>query len=178
YLIAALLLPCPQVDARMYQWQDPNTETTQLSGRPPSWYRSAQAGPRVFVFESGRIIDDTAVVVPVEQRDALRQQALTEAGGDQERALEQARASAKLEAAFESKGPQAGEVEVSTEIEAPSKAEQAADTSVSSSIEALKALISAWDKSRIEEAKMIVESQDVKALDGPRADESAPPASR
>src|SRR5690554_7481361 len=45
--------------SRMYQWIDPDTQTTQLSGKPPTWYRSAEGGPRVLVFEKGLMVDDT-----------------------------------------------------------------------------------------------------------------------
>jgi len=41
----------------------PTTGSVQLSGTPPAWYRSDVAGPRVQVFESGNLVDDTAIVV-------------------------------------------------------------------------------------------------------------------
>lgn len=44
---------------RMYQWTDPSTGRTHFSGRPPHWYRKGD-GPRVLVFEDGRLVDDTA----------------------------------------------------------------------------------------------------------------------
>ena len=68
-LIPVLLIICStNVSARMYQWQEPDTGTTQLSGKPPAWYRSTAGGPRVFVFDDGRLIDDTAVKVSEEIR--------------------------------------------------------------------------------------------------------------
>jgi len=30
------------VQAQMYQWTDPESGTTQLSGKPPAWYRSVE----------------------------------------------------------------------------------------------------------------------------------------
>jgi hypothetical protein len=60
----------------MYQWVDPDNGTTQLSGKPPVWYRSGENGPRIFVFDKGRVIDDTAIEVSAAERNRLRQQAL------------------------------------------------------------------------------------------------------
>ena len=64
--------------ARMYQWVNPNTNKTQLSGMPPAWYRSESGGPRVRVFESGNLIDDTSIALPDSQRDDLREAAFSE----------------------------------------------------------------------------------------------------
>ena len=61
--------------ARMYQWINPSSGNTQLAGNPPTWYRSPQGGPRVLVFERGKAIDDTAIVVPEGTRGELRSQA-------------------------------------------------------------------------------------------------------
>lgn len=61
--------------AQMYQWADPQTGVTQLSGSPPAWYRSVEGGPRVFVFKRGAIIDDTAIIIGDEQRIVLRDKA-------------------------------------------------------------------------------------------------------
>lgn len=72
-LACALLLACAApASARMYQWVDAQTGTVQLSGTPPSWYRGAQPGPRVFVFENGRLVDDTARELPAERAALLR----------------------------------------------------------------------------------------------------------
>jgi hypothetical protein len=61
---------------RMYQWIDADTSTTQLSGKPPHWYRSEEPGPRVVVFENGRAIDDTGIELSVTENKTMRQQAL------------------------------------------------------------------------------------------------------
>ncbi len=74
-----LLLTSAAVAARMYQWVDPRSGTVQLSGAPPAWYRGSQAGPRVFVFENGRLVDDTARVVEPAQAAALRASAFGQA---------------------------------------------------------------------------------------------------
>ena len=61
--------------ARMYQWVDEDTGTTQFSGKPPTWYRSNEEGPRIFVFDGGRIVDDTGIQVSEEHRELLRRRA-------------------------------------------------------------------------------------------------------
>ncbi len=55
-----LLASGAAVAERMYQWLDPATGTMQLAGAPPAWYVNGAAGPRVRVFENGRVIEDTA----------------------------------------------------------------------------------------------------------------------
>ena len=72
--LCATLLPllAASASARMYQWVDPRSGTVQLSGAAPAWYRGAQSGPRVFVFENGRLVDDTARAVAPDQAAALR----------------------------------------------------------------------------------------------------------
>lgn len=63
--------------ARMYQWVDPQTGATQLSGKPPSWYRGSQKGPRIIVIEKGKVIDDTAIKLVDEERLRLRNEAFS-----------------------------------------------------------------------------------------------------
>jgi len=46
--------------APMYQWTDPQTGSVQLAGHPPPWFRTGAPGPRVRVFEHGKVVDDTA----------------------------------------------------------------------------------------------------------------------
>ena len=58
--------------ARLYQWHDPSTGTLQLAGRAPPWYRDSKQGPRVRVYQAGRLLDDTARAVPPDDRAALR----------------------------------------------------------------------------------------------------------
>jgi hypothetical protein len=64
--------------ARMYQWQHASTGASQLSGEPPSWYRSGRGGPRVRVFDGGNLVDDTAISLPNAQREDLREEAFRE----------------------------------------------------------------------------------------------------
>ena len=84
-LILILILASPLASARMYQWDDPDTGTPQLSGKPPYWYRGDEPGPRVFVIDNGRVIDDTSVRVPDNQRQQLREAAFLRAEQDEAR---------------------------------------------------------------------------------------------
>lgn len=79
-MLVLLVAACAALpaQARMYQWVNPQTGRTQMSGKPPAWYRSDKPGPRVFVFENGRLIDDTARAVAIEERAALRATAFAE----------------------------------------------------------------------------------------------------
>jgi hypothetical protein len=88
------------VHARMYQWVDPDTSTTQLSGKPPYWYRNGELGPRVIVFDNGKVIDDTGIDVSVDENERLRQQALIIVEHDRLSALEKLRQSEIQKAAF------------------------------------------------------------------------------
>jgi len=63
YCLLVLVFFCQSTQAQMYQWNDPETGTTQLSGKPPAWYRSVEGGPRVFVFNRGKVVDDTGKVL-------------------------------------------------------------------------------------------------------------------
>lgn len=84
----------------MYQWTDPETGTTQLSGKPPAWYRSAEGGPRVFVFNRGKVVDDTSIEISDEQRINLRTKAFVSAEADRLAARKKAVEAAKLKAAM------------------------------------------------------------------------------
>lgn len=64
--------------ARMYQWKNTATGAAQLSGEPPAWYRSERGGPRVRVFDSGNLVDDTAIKLPRSQAEQLREEAFRE----------------------------------------------------------------------------------------------------
>jgi hypothetical protein len=77
-LLLALLLAPLLADARMYQWVSQASGSQQLSGQPPPWYRSAQGGPRVRVFDNGNLVDDTAIELPRNQREELREAAFEE----------------------------------------------------------------------------------------------------
>jgi len=72
------LIGASVAQARMYQWVNPWSRSPQLSGTPPSWYRSAEGGPRVQVFENGNLVDDTAIPLPRAQAQELRDAAFHE----------------------------------------------------------------------------------------------------
>lgn len=79
-LYCLLLLPAvAAAETRLYQWQDKASGRTQFSGQAPGWYRGTLPGPRVFVYARGVLVDDTAVAVSEELRQALRAEALAEA---------------------------------------------------------------------------------------------------
>ena len=110
----------------MYQWRDPETGTTQLSGKPPSWYRTDEKGPRVIVFDNGKIIDDTAISLGRSQREELRRQAILRAEEDIESArtraveaetIKSAKGNATQGLNKEGDGPPVGEAAVPQEKE-------------------------------------------------------------
>lgn len=72
-LLIALMLFSTAVSARIYQWQDPRSQSMQLSGVPPAWYRSLEGGPRVRVYENGRLVDDTYIQLNEEQSATMRE---------------------------------------------------------------------------------------------------------
>ena len=99
-VLLSLLVLSISAQARMYQWVDPDTHTTQLSGKPPYWYRNGEPGPRVVVFENGKVIDDTGITVSILENEKLRQQALIIVEQDRLSALEKLRQSEMQKAAF------------------------------------------------------------------------------
>lgn len=87
--------------ARMYQWVDPASKITQLSGKPPVWYRSKKGGPRVIVFENNRVVDDTNIRVSDVEQEALRRQAFLETETSRKVAREKLVQAKRLEAMSE-----------------------------------------------------------------------------
>jgi hypothetical protein len=149
--------------ARMYQWTDPDTGTPQLSGKPPWWYRTGEAGPRIYVIDNGRVIDDTSVAVPEPQRLQLRESAFRFAEEDEarlksrleeERRLdaERARRRATEELAAEAAAPPRAEAAP----EAPEQRGEAAEMEATANAEAMRALVEAWEKAREESAKVLI----------------------
>ena len=158
-------------DARLYQWMEPDTGTTQLSGMPPAWYRGTVPGPRVQVYENAELIDDTAIVVPAAQRRALREAAFGSAGADLVSTLQDTEKSA-LRAAM-TKAEEHG-IDVSTvaqdfaeENAALPEAPVAAPEQVDDKAAALKDFLDAWDQSRLEQARTLLRSM---------PEQAAPPA--
>ncbi|MGH8585583.1 MAG: hypothetical protein ACREWE_05170 [Gammaproteobacteria bacterium] len=154
-LAAVVIVPVP-VSARMYQWVDAGTGTTHWSGRPPAWYRGSQRGPRVLVFDGGRLIDDTARRVPDAEREVLRTQAFAPEPEAPTPTVDAPAEGVDAESPFpiEVAGPKAAPVEgpkVGAEVPLPG-VDQA-------TIERLKAIIGEWDRRQTEEAKRFLEGQ-------------------
>ena len=101
WIIVFLVVAMQPAAARMYQWVDPATGRTQLSGTPPAWYRTGGDNPRVFVFENGQLVDDTGIKVNDTERARLRQEALVKAEEDVETAKKKAEQSALLKSQVE-----------------------------------------------------------------------------
>lgn len=149
------LLFAAAVQARMYQWTDARSGAVQLSGEPPSWYRSGREGPRVLVFEGGFLVDDTSIEVSFIRRLALRNEAFE--------ALEERRALADLERLKEGEERRSALAERDRAAESDSASASAPEEPVADApapsaglpevldadgIARLKAIISAFDQLR------------------------------
>ena len=175
-LFICLLLFSSLVYARMYQWIEPGSGTTQLSGKPPAWYRSTEGGPRIFVFEKGRVIDDTSIEVSDNERELLRQRAFIKAEEDREGAREKLAKANKIKAEFDKKSEEAsaqeqpGEaMDEETEISLPDLIEdeetpESKDTPKSKDtgtvLEEMRALIGEWEKEQTRSARNLLEKID------------------
>ena len=160
------LLFGPIVQARMYQWVDPASGTTQLSGTPPTWYRSAEGGPRTFVIEKGQIIDDTAINISDVQRDLLRQRAYLKVEEDRAIAKQKMLEAEKLKAAFaiepdekmtmEQPVDTSEEVveEVASEVDETTESKEDADEQTA---EEMRAKIEDWENKLTDEAKKLLD---------------------
>lgn len=149
------LLAC-QVDARMYQWVSPQSHATQLSGKPPPWYRGPHGGPRVIVFENGQVIDDTAIEVSQEHRESLRGVAF---GLLAEELVEKQEKRAELATKLKEMAESDYLDELLQEEEPPAPIgvpEPPRELEILSTVEQLKAVIDAWDRFRTQRAKRIV----------------------
>lgn len=168
-LFIASILFTASADARMYQWTDPDTGTTQLSGKPPTWYRSEQGGPRVFVFEKNRIVDDTAIEVSTGERESLRRQAFLKAEEDRTAAREKALAAEELKSSFKRDGSLQGdaaemveevpEVVPEEDAEAEAEEEMAEMPADDKTLEELRELIREWEEQQAREARQKLEMQ-------------------
>jgi hypothetical protein len=151
--ICVCCLAAAPAAARMYQWHNPATGTTQLSGTPPAWYRSHEPGPRVYVFENNQLVDDTGIAVSDEQRAALR----AEAFGDQH-----ASHNSSSPAAAQDSPPARAEDAPPAPISAPRSADNTppasgVETAKASKAASLKALIDAWDQRQLDEARSLLD---------------------
>ena len=168
----------------MYQWVNPTTGNSQMSGKAPAWYRSETGGPRVLVFEKNQLVDDTAVGVDENQRHRLRGLAFHSRASDKEMAFTASQAIATLEEkiqaivespameAYLKNPPSLAKLEsTKTKSDTPSSVtddqsktgisnnQPAAGESADERVERLKALISVWDENRTQEAKSVLESE-------------------
>lgn len=163
------------VAARMYQWVDPESGTTQLSGKPPPWYRSGEGGPRVYVFDKGKVIDDTGIAVSDSERERLRHQALlsVEQNSQQvrEKLLEAKRLQAALERDKRNRQSTTDTDQPPVTKQQPNPKEQPPAKAVPTE-EAMRALLLQWDKIRTEQAQQAVSSGDTAA---PAVDLPPPP---
>jgi len=111
FLVLALI--AGPASARLYQWVDPSTGHVYMSGSPPAWYRTGSSGPRVLVFENGKLIDDTRREATADELQALREQAVA----DDQRRKEAAAGHPQGEA-----GAQAPEEDAASPAEGPADA--------------------------------------------------------
>ena len=160
-LTVALLFAC-QAHARMYQWHNPTTGSVQLSGSAPAWYRSGAPGPRIFVFENGRLVDDTGVALSQPQREQLRAAAFVGEEAPVEHAAD--RQVTVLKQALEEAAE--GGIDVSAITEEFTNEKEAAEAAakeasepdgVAETVAELKALLDAWDQTRLAEAQSLLE---------------------
>ncbi len=160
-LLFILLLQVSTVAlARMYQWVDPDTGTTQLSGKPPSWYRSEAGGPRVFVFENGRLVDDTGIVLSAMENERLRQQALLRAEQDRQAAMEKLLQAKRQKAALDMQRRQ--DPQVVAEFPAGRDSEARPDDEgppppAGPTVEEMRALLEQYDRLRTLEARQLLD---------------------
>jgi biopolymer transport protein ExbD len=170
-LILIFLVTTTVAEARMYQWTEPGVETTQLSGKPPAWYRSVAGGPRVFVFDKGRLIDDTAVEVSDELRQRMRQQAFVLAEEDRQKANEKMVKAQELKQIYKKSGEDEskparlesseekdlGEKAISEALFPEENKQEEQDDISEKSLDELRAMILDWEASQTESAKQALE---------------------
>lgn len=167
--IVLLVVFSQGISARMYQWTEADTGSTQLSGKPPMWYRSASAGPRVFVFDNGRLIDDTAIEVDDEVRQQLRQRAFVLVEEDQQKAKDKLAKSLELKQKFVKDKPKNAELEETEDppqripadedliADEDSLDDQEEDSSTENTVDELRKLITEWENVQTENAKKALE---------------------
>lgn len=157
-LAVVVVVSATQAEARMYQWTNVSTGTVQLSGSPPAWYRSAASGPRIFVFDNGKLIDDTNVPVSEEHRERLRSTAF----GQAEIANAPDPAIAPADELFDAlKNASRDGIDVSAVTEAFAAEQREAESDegmVEQTVAELKALLDAWDSRRLIEAQTLLQN--------------------
>jgi hypothetical protein len=158
FLLVTAAIATTDADARMYQWSHPSSGTVQLSGSPPPWYRSTVNGPRVFVFDNGRLVDDTAVSVAEEHRLALRASAFnTDVTPAPIAKLDATAREALPEDSYDTAAARVA-VGADSGIRAGQAPAAPANLSVDDTVAELKSLLDAGDTQRLTEAKATVEN--------------------
>jgi hypothetical protein len=164
----------PLAAARMYQWTDPDTGTTQLSGKPPAWYRSGETGPRIFVYENGRLVDDTGILLTETENERLRQHALLQVEQDRQAAMEKMLQAMQRKAALDLQNRDREELEeipadtiTAQRQEVP---EDAGDIdSTAPTAEQMRALLEEYERLRTENARQLLENRAPENLAPPPA---------
>ncbi len=158
--VLALIIPHSEnADARMYQWSHAATGTVQLSGSPPAWYRSSARGPRVFVFDNGKLIDDSAVPVGEEHRQLLHTNAFGHIDEQSFSREDPDDSTIALRDALENASREGIDVDAITDAFAAEQAtiaDQAGGGAVEQTVVELKALLEAWDSRHLDEAKALL----------------------
>ena len=151
--LAGFLFHSAPAFARMYQWLESGSGVVRLSGDPPPWYRNGRKGPRILVFENGRLVDDTAIELPREQEEKMRNSAFREVDLKREEG-----AVKKLERAAlrEARQNEIRQAKIQEDSESPVSRQPApeetkepkmtAEDLDSKSVEQMKKLIEEWDK--------------------------------
>ena len=158
-LSACFILPV--AEARMYQWEHLQSGRIQLSGQAPAWYRSVHPGPRVLVFDNGKLVDDTAVQVGEPQRQFLREKALGEA------ALAENPPSTPVdqESALQDALTEAAKAGVDIEQLANAAKQRAAEEDplaaggLEAKVNELKALLTRWDAAKSGQARALLNGE-------------------
>jgi hypothetical protein len=173
FILCLITFTILTVHARMYQWVDPISKSTQFSGKPPVWYRSKNSGPRIIVFDDNRIIDDTNIRVSDVEQERLRRQAFLRAEADREAAKEKLLKAKRLEAISEQ---MQGDQEHSAAA-APGPAEQAGATTIAVTAPAPPAAIT--DEAVVNQMRMLIQEWEKQSAASARAlIEPGAPASR
>jgi hypothetical protein len=137
-VMAGLLVPGAS-EARMYQWVNADNGRVQMSGKPPAWYRAGGQGPRVLVYENGKLVDDTQRALSAEASQALRERATEDAAARRRALLEQDSAPAARSA-----------------LDAGTTAKGGDDAAA---VARLKAIIADWEQRQTASAKNVIEAQ-------------------
>jgi len=153
-LFVLLLLATTSAGARMYQWHDPDSKSVQFSGVPPAWYRSSEGGPRVRVYDGGKLVDDTYIRLTAQDNRSMRDTAFRVLEEEQQQeAIKRLERAARREAIRREQEARetVAEVEQSDTTQAPPEIlPESLDPEM---VGRLKAIISAYDRVNIDGAE-------------------------